>query len=99
MRPTISTVCHTFRPSVFRFIDLDISDVVHTVAAGDGWVLVIGHPENASYEWVYLPGDHAPDNPRHSDCGYGGAAACLRDGLIDVEGLPEHVLTASPPPA
>lgn len=49
-------------------------------------VLVVGDPNNASYEWVILS-----DNciTAHSDSGYGQATVALRDGLVALHPMEE----------
>jgi hypothetical protein len=61
--------------------------VLHEIKM-DGFVtlLVVGHPDMGSYEWVLARGDVTPD--KHSDAGYGCADIALRDGLIAYHGLP-----------
>lgn len=55
----------------------------------DGFVtlLVVGHPDMGSYEWV-LARRVGGSIDKHSDSGYGCADIALRDGLIAYHGLP-----------
>ena len=61
--------------------------VIHSIPVGMlDHVDVVGDPEMASYEWVFLR-DHQVST--FSDVGYGSPEAALRDGLIAYLGLPE----------
>lgn len=77
------------RGSWFQYIDLELAVVLYRVGAGNGWVYVIGHPEDASYEWVQIDTWTGKGVVRYSDAGYGGAAVALRDGLLVAEGPPD----------
>lgn len=73
-------------PCEFDYIDCNESVLVHVVGIGMcGWVAVIGHPGDASYEWVARE-DLGDERVKltHSNCGCGSAAVSLRDGLNSV---------------
>lgn len=88
--PTMDELRMRWRAEAFGWINLWDAEIVHSIAAGDGWVLVIGERVIGSYEWVYWPSFRGDPMlaARHSDAGYCSIPACLRDGLISVEGLP-----------
>jgi hypothetical protein len=72
----------------FNYIDLEQAVILYQVAAGcRGAVFVIGHPGDASYEWLvqhdpdFVPPNEEPLVTEHSDSGYGCSATALRDGL------------------
>lgn len=68
-----------------RYTDAEDLTVLHSLRMGDGYsVLVVGNPENGSYEWVIARAGKLD----HSDCGYGDSDIALRDGLIAMHGLP-----------
>jgi len=88
--PTIEEIRKLFAYRGFKYIDIKESVILHFVRVGwCGWLAVIGHPEDASYEWVARDdGEHTGDNRQRfmaSNRGYGGAVAALRDGLIVME--------------
>ncbi|MGE0605506.1 MAG: hypothetical protein AB7O62_00160 [Pirellulales bacterium] len=73
----------------FKYIDLPTAEVLHFVRNGwDGWIAVIGHPDNGTYEWVgrddaeFEGQDKSHRQVKRSDCGYGSSVAALRDGLV-----------------
>lgn len=100
--PTIEDVKRgfRFRSSEFHYISLEHAELRHAIACGAGWALVIGERGGGGYEWVYVkcegttyiepfryvPCKQSEEEWLHSDCGYGGAASCLRDALIHIEG-------------
>lgn len=76
----------------FDYIDLADAVVLHSVCIGwHGWIAVIGHPDDASYEWVAKLAGSLTEEPnpspeyRYSNSGYGGSATCLRDALNALE--------------
>lgn len=74
-----------------RFDYTDIENVVllYSIPAGDGWVHVIGDPNDGSYEWVYCDdGVRHFRTLRHSNHGYGGCAVAMREALIVEEPAP-----------
>lgn len=76
-------------PCEFDYIDCNASVPLHVIATGQrGWVAVIGHPEDASYEWVARDdGEYYGDERvrlKHSNSGYGVSVSALRDGLNSV---------------
>jgi hypothetical protein len=76
----------TLEPCEFEYIDCNMSVPVHVVAVGmRGWVAVIGHPGDASYEWVSREDAEYDGDERvtlsHSNCGYGDSVSALRDVL------------------
>lgn len=88
-----------YRSSEFSAITLREAQLLHAVAAGEGWVLVIGHPNWGNYEWVYVATSgkcftDRPYEPRleadeaweHSDDDWGGVASALLHGLLHAEG-------------
>lgn len=59
--------------------------VLYHLPGSEGYsVSVVGDPDNGAYEWVVLIGGKL----KHSNCGYGDADIALRDGLIEMHGLP-----------
>lgn len=78
-------------PYRFDGLDLDSAVVLHYFSFGcGGWIAVIGHPEDGSYEWVakhsgsFVSEDLAeiPSNYSWSNEGWGGSLTCLREGLV-----------------
>jgi hypothetical protein len=71
---------------MFLYIHVPTANFLCSVPFGlRGWVHVIGHPEDGSYEWVAtLDAEHVGD-PRlqlaWSNVGYGSAIGALRDAL------------------
>lgn len=66
----------------FLYIDIDEAEVLIVVPIGmSEWVAAIGHPGDASYEWVARIDDTKIEY-EHSNCGYGCSSVALRDGLI-----------------
>ena len=61
----------------FEFIRLRDAQILFDIPCEQSQVLVVGHPETATYEWVVLK----PDTTQHSDKGYGIAPEALRDVL------------------
>jgi hypothetical protein len=72
----------------FRHLDLARAKVLHHFETADGYLYVIGDPANAGYEWVVVAetGPEGLVEVEHSDNGYGGLCAALRDGLDYVLG-------------
>lgn len=52
--------------------------VIHENTLGETKVLVVGDPDNGSYEWVVLVKGKVDS---YSDCGFGISEIALRDGL------------------
>jgi len=85
---------------VFEYVDLAGAEIVHAIACGEGWALVIGNPGWASYEWIYVacsgtcyvgPPHYVPraeedEQWEHSNCGFGSATGALLEVLLRVEG-------------
>lgn len=72
----------------FKYINLADAEILQCIDIGMyGWVAAIGHPHDASYEWVGrwesgFVDDPSPPRYEHSNCGYGGAETALREGLL-----------------
>ncbi len=100
--PTIDDVLRgfRFRHSEFEYILLSEAELLHTIAVCEGWLMVIGHPEDGGYEWVYVecsgtsyigprgwePRAESDEVWKHSNCGHGGIANALLAGLLATEG-------------
>jgi hypothetical protein len=70
----------------FDFLDIDTAIVLVSVDICDeGWLAVIGHPDDGSYEWVAKFRERRETCYRASNAGWGGIASCLRDGLNAME--------------
>jgi hypothetical protein len=89
----MAEIRHELPASWFEYIDLDTAEVLFVVPTGQkGWVALIGHPGDASYEWVahaeptfvsQLGKDiYGGKRYEFSNCGYGVSSAALRDGLV-----------------
>lgn len=75
------------KPQLFRYTHDDRIMAAFAVEDGDR-VMVVGDPDNGSYEWVI----RTPTGiDRHSDDGYGIPGIALRDALIAYYGLPDEV--------
>jgi hypothetical protein len=99
-QPTMAEVRRGLRAGAFECLDLHKAEMMHVVACGEGWALVIGHRGNASYEWVYVqcsgtsfvgPPGYVPRRQddevwEHSNCGFGGVASALLEALLHAEG-------------
>jgi len=101
-KPTMDDVRRGFRARSreFQCLDLQAADVLHAIECSGGWTLVIGDPDNAAYEWVYVqcdgthyvgprgyvPRAEADEVWEHSDLGFGCTASALLAGLLHVEG-------------
>lgn len=99
-KPTMDDVRRGLRGQPLDCLDRYKAEIVYTIAAGEGWVIVIGDEGAAGYEWVYVacsgkcyidkPYEPRLDHDEAWECsnvGYGGVANALRDGLIRAEGL------------
>lgn len=71
-----------------HYTDANDLAVLHHLPMSPGYsVKVVGNPANGSYEWVV----ERNGKLTHSDCGYGDSDIALRDGLIEMHGLPTHI--------
>jgi len=84
----------------FEYVDITDAEIIHAIACGAGWAIVIGNPGWASYEWVYVkcegtcyvgPPGYVPraqedEEWEHSNAGWGNAAAALLEVLLKAEG-------------
>lgn len=80
----------------FKYIDVgEEAKVLHLIHFGShGWIAVVGHPDDAAYEWVVQPDSefvrqYPLPSLKSSNCGYGGTTSALLDGLIAAEGCPQ----------
>ncbi len=67
------------RQSQFYYIDLSRSQLLYGMAAGDGFVFVIGLPDEGAYEWLYF--DAQRGTLQWSDQGWGGCDCAMREAL------------------
>jgi hypothetical protein len=76
--------------SCLRYLDIETAIVLVSVdICWEGWLAVVGHPDEGAYEWVAkfraaVPGGHETCY-RASNASWGGIASCLRDGLNTME--------------
>lgn len=86
--PTTHTQCsESLRKAIGQLKYTSASRTLHSLILSDGqMLLVVGDPDNGAYEWVLL--DYAGNLKNHSNVGYGSSEIALRDGLIEVHGLP-----------
>lgn len=69
-----------------HYTNADRLSVLHHISLFEGCsISVVGDADNGAYEW--LINDHG--NIKHSDCSYGESTVALRDGLIEMHGLPQ----------
>lgn len=66
----------------FTYVDLQNAEAMYLIPFGfHGWVCVMGHPADGTYEWVgRLDGTDA--RYANSDDGFGDPASAMRSGLV-----------------
>lgn len=86
-KPTMDDVRRGLSCRALDYLDRDQAEIIHLVAAGAGWVMVIGDGGGGGCEWVYVQCSGKDEQWECSNVGYGGSTTALLDVLIRVEGF------------